>query len=466
MLDTTQEEKVIEVNISVSADGMTAFLCLSPEDKDATYELDYLRIMLRESGVVFGVQDHVLEKIIEEKKYYEKIAVAKGEPPKNGKDGSYEFLFPTDIDTRPKILKDGSVDYGACGEIPSVQEGEEIVHYHPATKAQDGMDVYGEIVVGRPGKDLARLRGKGFILSEDNLIYTARTAGKVSYVGGVLYVDNVLLIDGDVSYATTGDIHFSNDIHIRGNVFSGMSITSDKGSIIVDGYVEGAVLVAKKDIILKNGMQGNGQGKIASSASVSGKFFEQAHIDCDGDMCANAIMNCVINCGQDVKVSGRFGAIIGGSISAMRKVDSMIIGNMAEVKTTICAGIEEDLFALLAQHERTQRTLQEEMDKIIATEDKLNELLEIEDNEDLRKKKIQITRAKIEKDSRMNEVLKRKQETLEKMSKANEARVTILKRVYPGTSITINGLRVNVKDEIDHVEYARRGGGIISYNIE
>lgn len=466
MPDIMQEEKVAEVDISVSDDGMTAFLGLFPEDKDTTYEMDYLRIMLRESGVIFGIQEHVLEKIIEEKKYYQKLTVAQGEPPQNGKDGHFEFLFPVDIDTRPKILKDGSVDYAACGEIPSVEEGEEIVHYHPATKPKDGMDVYGEIVVGRPGKDLARLRGKGFVLSEDNLIYTARTAGKVSYVGEVLYVDKVLLVDGDVSYATTGDINFPNDIHVRGNVFAGMSITSEKGSIIVDGYVEGAILIAKKDIILKNGMQGNGQGKIASSGSVSGKFFEQAHIDCDGDMCANAIMNCTINCGQDVKVSGRFGAIIGGSISAMRRVESMIIGNMAEVKTTICAGIEEDLFALLAQHERTQRTLQEELDKIIATENKLNELLEVEDNEDLRKKKMQITRTKIEKDSRINEVLKRKQETLEQMGKANEARVTILKRIYPGTSITINGLSVKVKDEIDHVEYSRRGGGIISYNIE
>ena len=74
-------------------------------------------------------------------------------------------------------------------------------------------------------------------------------------------------------------------------------------------------------------------------------------------------------------------------------------------------------------------------------------------------------RAKIEKDTSINKLTKNIQEVVEKMGKANLAKVTIDKVVYPGTIIKINGMKVAVKEENHHVEYARRGAGIIVYNI-
>lgn len=86
-----------------------------------------------------------------------------------------------------------------------------------------------------------------------------------------MVVDNELVIEGDVSL-TTGDVSFMNDIHIHGNVLTGVTIRSEKGSIVVDGYVEASELHAAKDVVLKNGMQGSGKGKIVAGGSVSGKF--------------------------------------------------------------------------------------------------------------------------------------------------------------------------------------------------
>jgi hypothetical protein len=51
------------------------------------------------------------------------------------------------------------------------------------------------------------------------------------------------------------------------------------------------------------------------------------------------------------------------------------------------------------------------------------------------------------------------------MGKANLARVTIDKVIYPGTMVIINGMKASVDDMCSHVEYARRGPGIIVYNI-
>lgn len=455
-----------EVQVEISEDDMAAYITLTPEKRDHEYKMDELKILLKAAGVEHGVQEDVLQKAVSEKRYYERFAVARGEEPLDGKDGWFEFLFPIHVDTRPKILKDGSVDYASCGQVPSVGEGQEIVHYHPAQKAKDGMNVLGQLLPGRNGRDLARLRGKGFELSPDNLVYTAKLTGKATYQNDILNISAELTLDSDVSYTTTGDVHFIGDIRIRGNVLSGMKVTSEKGSIIVDGYVEAATLVAGKDVVLKNGMQGNGQGKVAAKGDVSGKFFEQTFIDCDGNVAANAIMNCQITCGQDVKVSGRFGAIIGGSVSALHSIEIMVAGNMAEVKTELCAGMEDNLFALLMQHEKSRQQIQEEVEKILDALKKINKILETSPTPDLQQKKLKLTRAKIEKDTRLNKIMKRKQETVDQMSKTNDASITILKRVNPGTEITVNGKHVSVQEEIAGVEYRRRGTGIVSYGLE
>lgn len=50
------------------------------------------------------------------------------------------------------------------------------------------------------------------------------------------------------------------------------------------------------------------------------------------------IMNCQIEAGEDVVVSGRFGSIIGGHISAQGRTRQPIIGNVAEVENQVEAG--------------------------------------------------------------------------------------------------------------------------------
>ena len=165
-------------------------------------------------------------------------------------------------------------------------------------------------------------------------------------------------------------------------------------------------------------------------------------------------------------MSGRFGAIIGGSVSALHSIETMVAGNMAQVKTELCAGMEDNLFALLMQHEKSRKQVQEEVEKILDALKKINKILETSPTPDLQQKKLKLTRAKIEKDTRLNAIMKRKQETVDQMSKTNDASITILKRANPGTEITINGKHVSVQDEITGVEYRRRGTGIVSYGLE
>lgn len=198
---------------------------------------------------------------------------------------------------------------------------------------------------------------------------------------------------------------------------------------------------------------------------MTGKFFEQVQIKCKKDINANAIMNSDIECGQDVIVSGKYGIIIGGKVSATRYIHATIIGNMSEVKTTLCAGVDGDLFALLSKCEQDISEIGRELAKITNVLGQVQILIEKTGRSDLIEKKMALMRTKIEKDTKLSELTKKKQSIVEKMGKANLAKVTIEKIIYPGNVITINGVKAVVTEEEKHVEYARRGAGIIVYKI-
>lgn len=465
MQENNLEMDNYNIRITVSDDETAAYICLKrPVDNIPEYTLNMLLDYSRNAGVVYGINEDVLQTILVKKVFDKNVKFAQGTPAVDGQDGWFEFFFDENIDTKPKILKDGSVDYSEYGSVPSVVQGQRLVTYHPSVPCRNGVNVRGVSILAKKGKDLARLKGKGFSVDEKGINYIAKYDGKVTYLDKRLVVDNELVIEGDVTY-NTGNVEFQNDIHILGNVCTGVSVTSQKGSIIVDGYVEQAALYAKKDIVLKNGMQGNGKGKIEAGGDVKGKFFEQVNITCKGDVQANAIMNTRIDSGQDIIVSGKYGVIVGGSVSAMRYISANIIGNMSEVRTEIKAGFDGDLFVLLSQCEQNKAESEKALRDVTGALEKISLAMERLSTPELSKKRMQLMRIKIECDTKVNELEKRLQEIVDQMAKSNLAKVTINKVVNPGTVISINGVKSIVTEENHHVEYARRGAGIIVYNI-
>lgn len=459
-----------KIKVTISENELQAFLCVLPPEKDEEYKLDQLLQALIQAGVIYGLKREAVQEILTSGTYGENVCVAQGTLPEEGTNGYFEYLFETKLDSRPRILKDGSVDYTTYGIMQLVEKDEKLAIYHKAVQGKDGMSVKGVRTLAKPTRDLAKIRGRNVTVSEDGTLYTAAVAGRISYDANIpnLSIVEVLEIPEDVS-VNTGDISFPGDIYVKGNIHTDMTVTSHKGSITVDGHVEGATLVAKKDIVLKSGMQGNGKGKIACSGSVSGKFFEQAVVDAQGSVNANSIMHCVINAGEDIIVSGRLGIIIGGHINAMRRIEATIIGNMAEVHTDIMAGIEGDLFAMLSQTEKQMQEMEAEVGKLLEGIAKIDTILKTDPDSkkaaEFQKNKVELVRAKVERDARINEIVKKREDILIKMEKANNAKVVIQKGIFPGTKITINGVSVNVKEAYMHVEYSRRGAGIIVNNI-
>ena len=153
------------VGIEFSEDATEVYIYFQDEEKE--YKKENIFRFLSDVDVTTGIYEEVIDRMLIERQIGKKYLVAESKKPVDGKDGWFEFLFSTTIDTKPKILQDGSVDYSEYGDVPFVEEGQKLVIYHPAIESQDGETFQGETIVAKKGKELARLKGKGFNVSEN-----------------------------------------------------------------------------------------------------------------------------------------------------------------------------------------------------------------------------------------------------------------------------------------------------------
>ena len=55
---------------------------------------------------------------------------------------------------------------------------------------------------------------------------------------------------------------------------------------------------------------------------------------------------------------------------------------------------------------------------------------------------------------------KERENLTEQIARMHAAKITILKVVYPGTFLSVNGKNTRVKDEVNSIEVVSKGGGI------
>ena len=77
------------------------------------------------------------------------VCIAKGQPPVNAENGRYELHFNPDVDGKPKVKEDGSIDYWSIRTVEMVKEGQAIATYYPPTEAVNGMNVSGKPILAK-----------------------------------------------------------------------------------------------------------------------------------------------------------------------------------------------------------------------------------------------------------------------------------------------------------------------------
>lgn len=418
------------------------------------FTAEELRDVLKENGIVSGIREKELTEIAEGKLNYEEALVAVGTPAKDGHDGWFEYHFNPHPETEPIILPDGSVDYNVLGKIELVREGELLVTYHAPLAAVYGRDICGNDIDAYEGKGLPPLQCKRCSADEAGCKYYADVEGNVTLNGRTLTVTPIYVLDGNLD-AATGSLDFHGDVLIQGNVFAGVTVKTT-GNITINGHVETANLIAGKDVILKNGMQGAGNGSIRAGGRVMARFLEQTQVYAGMEVNTGALLNCEVESGQKVTVIGNRGTIIGGKVTAVEEITAASIGNRAGVDTQLVIGLDCEFKTKMSEIDRLTEEYEENMTDAIRTLDRIDYQMKNQPaipgwNE----QKAEQMRRKINYQLKLKEITTRREELIDINRRSADGKIVVSGLSNVGCAIIINGVREALHSEYRDVTYTK-----------
>lgn len=418
------------------------------------FSFEELKGLLQENGVVSGIKEEALQELAEGKKNYEETLVAAGSAAKDGRDGYFEYFFDPYPPKKPIILSDGTVDYNVLGKMELVTEGQHLATYHPSLPFADGWDVLGNTIEAYVGKELPPLKCTRCEPDESGSEYYAGTEGNVTVAGGCLTVTPVYVIKGNLG-AATGSVDFHGDVFVEGNVYAGITVKTT-GSITINGHVETANLFAGKDVILKNGMQGSGNGVIRAGGNVMARFIEQTQVYAGNEVNTGALMNCEVEAGQSIVIAGNRGSIIGGTVTAVEQITAANIGNRAGVTTQIVIGLDCEFKYKMA---KIDSQIEEYQNKMMEAESALERIAWQLQTQPLTpersQEKAEQMRNKIHYQLKLKEITTKREQLIDINRRSADGKVVVTGAVNAGSIIIINGMREELHSGFKDVTFKR-----------
>jgi len=353
------ERKDATIGITVAEDCLAAFLNITPAFGGRLADRKAVLQALSKSGIEVDVFTSVIDKAVEQGECINQL-VAKGLPPRKGKDSQFETLVKDQIRTEPVIDEQGNANYFEVNEFIVVNVGDELMRRSPPGQGRGGKDVFGRSIPADPGDVLPFLAGlEGVEVSPQdcNLLIAADKGHPVIFDRGVavdpvLHLKNVNLV--------TGNVDFDGSVHIAEDVADSMVVKAT-GDVVVGGVVGKATIKAGNNVVIQQGLIGGSVAEDADQKPVYG-----AEVTAGGGVSARFITMTKVHAGTEITVaeyvthsylvannrvvvgetSGR-GKLIGGYAQAFDEVSAKVLGSEGSVLTKIRVGAAADTVARL-----------------------------------------------------------------------------------------------------------------------
>lgn len=449
------EELERYIQVLISEDCMECQICLDkPEDNEEIYEVGDIVEFLISKGVVFGIDERKIQKILEEGVYDTYVTVAVGEKAIEGRDGYYSYTFDTNPNKKPRLREDGTVDYLNLNLFQTVSKGDLIARYFAKIDGEDGTNVLGQKIVVKKGKHLSPLRGKGFFTSEDCMEYYALYDGKVEVTNGCINVTQTSMLPGNVDL-NSGNLDVKGDLDIMGNVITGMVVKAS-GNVTIGGLVEGASIIAGKNVLIKGGILGGGRAKVVAGGNIFAQFIENAIIESGDCVQANSVVNSIVTAYNDINIFGKTSSIIGGSLKANRMVRTRCIGSIGRITTRINVGMESSEIASLKYKEMKRKEVEGELHKI---ETAINMMKNMSEQKEML---MMLTRTKIDRNAMLTNLNKEIEDLRIRMKLAAKAEVIAETMAYQGTIVSIDGIVLKLDNDYEKISFIRKKDKILT----
>ncbi len=421
-----------------SANNMDAYITVLTQGKEIHRE--DLQEILEANNIRKGIREEAVEQLISGRYGRQAILIAQGQIPHKGEDGWYEFFFRTNLDRKPKVLSDGSVDYQNIDWFEMVQEGWELAYYHEAKEGTDGYNVSGEVIKARKGQEQRTLKGQGFRLEEDRRTYVATMSGMIRLDDNEMSVTNHMVLE-EVTMAT-GNVRFDGSIHVLGNITSG-TVVEASGDIVVDGNVEAAAITSGGSVVLKKGMNSAGRGTIQAGKDVVSRFFEAARVIAKGDIEVDKCLNSQLYANGKIICTR---TIAGGIAQAEKGYRVNHVGNQVGIRTVLKLKVDDTIREENKKVKASMREVKHELELLSNTYKEYKEKFppEVRCNMGIFAK---IENAVFAKKQQYEKLVALCTEYEKTIKVSNESKIIIGGQAHEGTILEMNGCRWLANDE-------------------
>ena len=291
---------------------------------------------LRNHRIVYGVDEDFIRKFADRPVYKEKVVVAEGLKPEDGRDAYIQYNFETDQGkVKLKEGNDGRIDFKELNIINNVTKDMPLAKKIPPAEGTPGRTVTGKTIPARNGRDIPLPAGKNVHVDPDDVTIISDMNGQVIIAGGKINVEPIYTVDGGVDLKT-GNIIFLGTVVIKGNVEDGFSVKA-AGNIEVNGTVGRADLDAEGDIIVHQGITGKSSATVKAGRSIWARFIENTKVEA-GNMVvvSDGIINSQVDALKRIVCRGKRANIVGGRLRASEEINAKILGSPTSGTETVC----------------------------------------------------------------------------------------------------------------------------------
>ncbi len=443
-----------EIQVLVDRDRMSASLQIIKPKGSRPLAFEEVLEKIHSAGVVQGID---MESV---KRAYDRpgtpVTAARGDSPVNGSDAVIKYAYDMNNKGRPVELEDGRVDFKDLNLFTVVAEGDLLAEKIPPTQGTPGVDVLGQPIFPKPGKDIPLPLGKNVYADENNI--RAGIAGQLQVQNNKLHVSPVIEIKGDVDLST-GNVEFVGNVLVRGSVQTGFTVKAD-GNVEIYGSVSGGT-VEGANIVIKMGIQGMQRGYVKAKDNLTTKFIENAVVSAEGDvMVSDVILHSNVSAGKRVIVEGRRGFIAGGHVIAAEEIRAKTVGTHLAVATDLEVGVNP---AIRAEYTELRKEVKKNEVTLDQAQKALNVLKGVNPADlppDKRELMLKLTKAQFHLAGQVETMRRRITEIELLFEEMRYGRIRVAEVVYPGVKIVIGTLVKPIREQLKFASFYAEEGEI------
>lgn len=390
------------IEVTASDDGMTGFIKLVRQsDNPAPVTIDQLMDALYTCKITYGIKESAIEKLAARPIYNIRIEVAKGQPPVYGQNGYVTYYVKRDSEYRPEINLEGEVDYKNLDYFQLVKKDQILAEIFKETEGTEGKNIYGAVVPTKIGRPAPNPVGKNTRLDGEETLLISDCDGVIRFIRDAVDVNDMLKINSNIDQLT-GNVNFSGDVTIEGDISNGFLVKTG-GNLIVKGVVEDAAIEASGNVHIAKGINGGGKNSIYVGGNLKTKYIEHANLHVEGDINADYIIDSHITCMGNIELSGQRELIVGGETRVLGDLTARDIGSASERTTRIeMIGIKIMDSEKIEKLTKDRDELNARMEVLVESTQKLNKASRLSNGEEtmaqlaIAKKQILVIKDKID----------------------------------------------------------------------